>query len=501
MVRPVSKQDKLLAAALARYQNMQLRECFDSSNPESRPTESQQEVFDALGVNQFRYVLGGNQSGKTQLGARETAWIFEENHPNWERPSHWGQEPLLILVLGRTTKQIEETIWRKISSLLTPGSYDVKRTGGVIQKVVHKENGNVILFLSHHSDAEAREKVQSFVAHYVWLDEMPGSYKLIEELHRRIQARRGYFLCTMTPKAVNNEIRRLVDSSDGVISRKFRLRMFDNPVYGEEDKQSILASLVAASDSYKQTVLEGEWASAEEMVYHFDYDLVVDDLPSHYSRTGWRHVESVDPALRSKFGYTLWAEQPETGIWWCVVADYISGIYDPVAIYQEMRKRTAPYNVVRRVCDPHEAWYLGTAAADRCQPAYQTPYDKNSRKGELIKQLQHAIGGRVRIARHCVDLIAEFEECRWAESGQSNRIVNSSSYHLLDTAQYFVDLMPKYEPGIPPGEPWYVTLQKKDEERRRGQESGRSPTGKLTRGRISRGRRSGSGIGRTGKWH
>jgi phage terminase large subunit-like protein len=462
---------------------------MDPSDPESRATPSQDEVFSDLGSIRYRYVLGGNQSGKTQVGARETAWVFEENHPHWERPPTWGDESLLILVIGRTTKQIEETIYRKIQAFLTPGSYDVVRTGGVIQKIVHKQNGNTILFLSHHSDREAREKVQSFVAHYVWLDEMPGSYKLIEELHRRIQARRGFFLMTMTPKAVNHEITRLVDASDGVTSKKYKLRMFDNPVYDENDKKAILASLVSASESYKQTVLEGDWAATEETVYSFDYDTVAVPLPSHYSPRGWRHVEAVDPAIKSKFGYTLWAEDPQTGVWYCVADDYISGVYNPADIYAEMQRRTAPYNVIRRICDPHESWYLGTAAAARCTPAYTTPYDKNSRKGELIKQFQQALGGRIRIPPERDNILTELQECRWAEGGNSTRIVNSSSFHLLDSAQYFVDLMPAHQPGQTGGEAWYVTLQKQDEARRKqaaAEESSRQIG--ASRGRVVRGK-------------
>lgn len=446
-------QRKQLAAAIRRRDLLLMSECFDPYNLNSRPTESQSELFNDIGIIFHRYVLGGNQSGKTQSGARETAWVFEENHPNWERPPGWGAEPLKLLVLGRTTKQVEETLWSKIKAFLKPGTYKPQYIGGVIQKVTHNVNGNTILFFSHHAENEAREKVQSFVAHYVWLDEMPKSIKLIEELHRRIQARRGYFLATFTPKVVNSEIRRLVDNSVAPYAKKYKFRAFDNPVYSNDDKRSIEKSLETMSDSYRLTVLEGDWAMGEEQVYFFNYDSMVEDPRERgYDPHLWRHVESVDPALKSKMGYTLWAEDPATSVWYCVKAEYISGTLVPADLVELMRKKTKGYNIVRRVCDPHESWYLGSASAAGIRPTYMCPYKKNERKAELIKGLQEALGSTIRFAPWVTKIHSEIEECRWSEVGE-NKIINASSFHLLDTAQYFVDLCPPPS-NNPPTRSW-----------------------------------------------
>ena len=480
------ERDQILAAALRRLEKLRVIECFDPNNLESRPTESQSEVLDDLGSIRYRYALGGNQSGKSQLGSREVSWLFNENHPNWERPTEWGEEPLQILVIGRTTKQVEEVLWKKIERFLEPGSWKAQRIGGVIQKVTHTGNGNTILFFSHHADNEAREKVQAFTAHYVWLDEMPKSYKLIEELHRRIQAKKGYFLATFTPKVINSEIRRLVDSSDGVFSRKYKLRMFDNPVYSEEDKKDILASLVSASKDYRQTILEGDWAVGEEMVYQITPEMIQN--PNGYSKS-WRHVESVDPATESKMGYTLWAEDPRTFVWYCIQADYITGLYDPVRIVEEMQERTRNYNIVRRISDPHEGWYLNRASAAGVRPTYMTPFAKNNgRKTELIKNLQHALSsGRIRVANWCEDLIEEFESCRWSER-IDGKIINSSRFHLLDTAQYFVDLIPKPEKQVITGT-WDQWLYESNEKRKIVEQQ-KKRMNQITRGRIGMGRRS-----------
>jgi hypothetical protein len=104
----VLDQQRKLAAALKRRKTLSLHDCFDPIDVNSRPTATQRQILDDVDKVQFRYVIAGNQSGKTQTGAREVSWIFSENHPNWKRPERWGNEPLLILVVARTTKQIEE---------------------------------------------------------------------------------------------------------------------------------------------------------------------------------------------------------------------------------------------------------------------------------------------------------------------------------------------------------------------------------------------------------
>jgi phage terminase large subunit-like protein len=400
-----------------------------------------------------RYVTAGNQSGKSQLAARECAWVFEENHPFWNRPPQWGDEPLLLLVVGRTTKQLEEVLWRKISAFLNIDDVQIQRVGGVIQKVTHRKNKNTILFLSHHSEREAREKIQAFTASWVWVDELPGNVKLLEELHRRVQAKRGPFIATFTPKVPNPEIRQLVDNSKAPYAKKYAFSLLENPIYSDADKQKILASLETYPESYRRTILYGDWADAESQVYYFDAETMM-EAPEGY-HPGWRHVEASDPALQSKFGFTVWAENPATGIWYCIRADYISDILTPEAILTEVLHRTAGLNIVRRISDPHEAWYINTASARGI--SYVTPYNKNSRKGELIKNLQQALATTIRLAPWVTDLRREFETCQWSETAAS-KIVNASSYHLLDAAQYFVDCKPSSEVQAPIKE-WHAELR------------------------------------------
>lgn len=470
----------LAAYAAERYRKLQLNECFDAIDLSSRPTEAQHQVLSDFGTLYQQYVTAGNQSGKSQIGARMVSWVFQESHPHWKRPPEWGNESLLIIVMGRTTKQIEETLWKKISTFIDENEVHIQRVGGVIQKVVHKKNKNTIIFLSHHNDNEAREKVQSFVAHLVWLDEMPGSEKLIEELHRRVQARRGYFLSTFTPKVRNESIRKMVDSVQMPYGKKYQFNMLDNPIYTEADKQKIMSDLSSFTEEYRNTILCGNWIQAETAVYEFNSDTMV-RAPDGYS-PAWRHVEASDPALQSKFGFTLWAEQPSTGHWYLIKALYLEGLYVPQKVVEEIISITKGYNMVRRVADPHEAWYLHTAS--QAGLTYVTPWNKNSRKGELIKGLQTMLGKEAFVAPWCHDFVEEIQSCQWSEKAD-NKIVNSSSYHLLDSAQYFADCRPKYV-ASPETKPWAQELRESNDKRKREEYLAKSKTSRPTR--VTRGR-------------
>jgi phage terminase large subunit-like protein len=107
---------------------------------------------------------------------------------------------------------------------------------------------------SHHSESEAREKLQGFVAHYVWLDEMPGSIDIIEELQRRVQSRHGYFLATFTPKVKNDEIKKLIEASKEPASKKYKMPMFDNPSLTQMQKDNIIQSLATYPEAQRRTI-------------------------------------------------------------------------------------------------------------------------------------------------------------------------------------------------------------------------------------------------------
>ena len=90
-----------------------------------------------------------------------------------------------------------------------------------------------------------------------------------------------------------------------------------------------------------------------------------------------------------------------------------------------------------------------------------------SRKPELIKGLQQHLGTKMRIAPHCDKFIDEIQECRWSDKGEG-RVVNHSSFHILDSAQYAADVLPPPEKKVKSFtlDQYYVNLLQANEKRK-----------------------------------
>ena len=259
---------------------------------------------------------------------------------------------------------------------------------------------------------------------------------------------------------------KFVDGLVEPLAKTYRFRMLDNPLYADKQRQEeILSSLSHLPEHVRNSRLYGDWMSDDNAVFYFDYGSMV-DIPQGYSPL-WRHVESVDPAIKSALGYTLWGEDPSTGVWYCVKAEYIKGVYVPTELVQAVAKLSAGHNVVRRISDPHEAWYIHTAASMGI--SYSGVYDKNSRKGQLIKNLQEGLGRELKIAPTCELLIDELTSARWSDT-RDGKIASGSDYHLLDSAQYFFDTKPKRETAPQVGLSWQGALYQAHVQRKKLEE-------------------------------
>lgn len=436
---------KKAAAALRRLEILERREAFDPTRTGSKPTSAQQEVIDEFGRVHHQYIRAGNQSGKSQTCARLLTWAITGSHPTWTKPPQW-EGPLLAIVAARTGKQLENSLIPRIRSYLPAGTYKVVKAGNATDRI-ELDDGSRIVFQSLENHNQARERLQSYTAHIAWIDELPPTVGILSELLRSIQANDGYLLASFTPISRNLEVQRFIDGVLPPKAKVYRFQMLDNPVYADpRRRQEVLDTLLSLPEAVRNSRLYGDWVQEEDQVYYFDYESMV-KFPEGYSHL-WRHVEVVDPALSSALGLTVWAEDPQTNHWYCVLAEYIKGIHVPTLIIEEVRKRTAHYNIVRRISDPHEVWYIQQAGAPPYNLRYQGVYKKHERKGELIKGFQEKLGQRLFLAPVAAQaLIDEILECRWADRGDG-RIVNASSYHLLDTAQYFADGIPAAEKRI-----------------------------------------------------
>lgn len=450
---PTVRADPLLrrAAAAGRIIQRDLRtEAFSAENLTSKPTPPQWDIIRSINDYQYRYVIAGNQSGKTSLAVREVTWFVEKKHPFFKYPDEWSpSEPLIIIVAGQDRAQLE-TIWKtRMLPFLEQGAWQEIRQGQQLAQVVHKQRQDRIIFLSHNlgSDHDIAH-MQFYSAHFVWVDEMPRSIRVLEELQRRTDAKRAPFLITFTQKVRNDSIRRFVEAVDPRIGRIFRLNKLDNPVYADR-KEEELAKLEGLSDAMKAAVLKGDWINSDSSIYEYIPD-VHGGMPFGYTPS-WRHVAVCDPANRSKTGLTMWAEHPSTGMWWCVYAEYIKDIRNPVKLVYEVEDRIAAVspNIIDRIYDSSAAWFADTAIdlPDGRKIPWTPMTHKSNRKEVIMSNFQKALGVTVRIAEKWAGkLIDEITDYERSETNPT-MIVGAQKYHLLDTAHYFVDRIPAPMPG------------------------------------------------------
>lgn len=272
-------------------------------------------------------------------------------------------------------------------------------------------------------------------------------------------------LATFTPKFRNVEIRKVVDAAVEPQAKRYRLVKFDNPLFASPEARAVeIAKLDGYSDSMRNAVLHGEWMDADSLVHEFIPERH-GGAPEEY-HPSWRHIAVADPATESKLGLTVWAEDPTwvhlptgtrsgtpdldaagrpqagwTRTWWCVRAEYIAGIYTPTKIVKAVEDRLAGLNVVERIADSHEAWFIHQAADAGVTWRPVEGKTAPGRKDTMIRNLQERMGSRLRIADWCTALVDELQS--YERAPETGRIVKASRFHLIDTAHYFAWHLPE----------------------------------------------------------
>jgi phage terminase large subunit-like protein len=408
---------------------------MDATNLESRPYPKQLDIFSAIKTVPVRAIIAGNQTGKSSVGGREVSWILEDKHPFFKREELWGICPITILVLGQVGEQIESNLWAvKIKPFLMPGTFKEVRIGNALQRVEFK-NGDRLIFISHHNCNEARKTVQGYTAHYVWIDEMPTALSLVAELVTRIISKNGRLLITFTPLLRSMEIKQYIEGLKLPIGQVFNVNMLDNPIFAGRETE-ILAQYSNYPTAEREARLYGRWFTGSNAVYSYNPEAQKVQVPFSYSPL-WPHIEAVDPAAASKLGYVLYARDPIRGQWYMVKAKYINGAA-PSDLVNLVAIESAGYNVVRRISDPHETWFIKEAW--KAHVLYEGVFKKSERKLELIKNLQQALtSGTMLVSESCYEFFEEVIACQWAEN--EDHIVNGSKYHILDAAQYGLDVL------------------------------------------------------------
>jgi len=149
-------EKKQIAAALRALQRRQRVNAFDAFRPDTRANKKQEEIMRDIQRIQYRFVVAGNQSGKSQLAAREIAWLVSRSHPYIDVDAIQGDEPLLILIAGQDLTMMATELWgAKIAPFLDLSEWKPEKQGNTLKKVVNKKTGDTIIFLSHSDGSDS----------------------------------------------------------------------------------------------------------------------------------------------------------------------------------------------------------------------------------------------------------------------------------------------------------------------------------------------------------
>jgi len=391
------------------------------------------------------------------------------NHPYLSRPEKWGDGPLTMLLVGRVGEQMDTELWgTKIKPFLPEGSYKVVKQGNSISRVEHIENGNKIVFISHHDAEAAREKAQAYTAHVVWLDEMPNKVGIMNELRARVMDNDGFMYCTFTPLIKNVKIKKIVDRATKR-SKKWFISVLDNPkIMAIKTKEEVIEEYraMSASEAEFRARMYGEWMSGENAVFSYDPETNFKN-PEEYDPIVWPHMVVVDPAVSGLAGVTVYAREPARDVWYNVLAKKIQGSAFSKLV-PEIENLIAGFNIIKRACDCNPSGFYAEAQALGIN--YIPISDKTDKENSIDLANKAMADNVVYLTSNSDELVDELIVCERSEKNPE-KIINASSYHTADSFRYFIKMKPTFKELVMPIKPqewvkhqWKKTLQKQQED-------------------------------------
>lgn len=438
-------KEKLELARLKKIYTSQLNSCFTHSDVNSKATGAQKEFLEDIQDVTIRWAVCDNRSGKTGTAAREASWIFQNTHPFFTRPKPWGDGPILMIILGKKIEQMQTAIWeQQIKPFLEPGTFKEKYGSSGLEKITNLKNGNMIIFQSHNNPEEARKNVQGYDAHWVWVDEMPESDRLIAELTTRLVSVDGRMLATFTPLVFNVKIKLMVERAALPIAKKYHFSIYENPANMAIGIDKVIATIKEGCASIEEfeARVGGKWIAAGNRVSCYSPNKHK-AKPERYDPLVWRHIVSVDPSASGKTGLVIIAEDPADGIWYVMKSKYMDGDAAFILV-EEVEKEIAGRNISLRVCDSNPAGFYKEAA--RRSITYRTVADiKANAKHDLINNANTILAeGRAVLTEGAEILEDELIQCVWSETNP-DKIVNGSRFHTFDAFQYALANLLKFD--------------------------------------------------------
>jgi phage terminase large subunit-like protein len=329
------------------------------------PTERQLPLIRAwtAGIKIFG-ILGGNRSGKTEMGAAiAVAYAlgkdFFKDEPAWE----WVKDLPIpdkacnIWVVGLDYPTLRDVIWREKLRFgrnhpgLVPKDSLVKPPNDSDYQIFFK-NGSVITGKSADS---GREKFQGASVDLVWIDEEPEA-DVFDECYQRTVDCGGKILITLTPFTdIASGVRTPwvfdlhEDMRKGQKDVKFvQLSVLDNPYVPQEEKDKLMVKW--AGHPEEKARLYGDFVQRSGLVYNVWDGRIGGHLVRPFVvPRDWGRIVSIDPAATGTTA-CLWAAVHPTTHDLYLYKEYYNGNL----VVSEHAKSI----LVRNAGDPIDIWLI-----------------------------------------------------------------------------------------------------------------------------------------------
>jgi phage terminase large subunit-like protein len=259
-------------------------------------------------------VIGGNRSGKTEVGAAETVYRLLGNHPF--KPTHrppirvWACSQDLPGVKDQPHTQLEKLRKWLPRDALRGGSWE--KSYSPMARTLNLANGSQVEFKGYD---QGLLKFESSAVHWIWLDEEPPDKRIWSSCLLRLLDYSGQWMLTATPVLSLQGKGWIEELWDARLDPDcgfdwFQLFTLNNTYLPRGEAEALFANL---TDEERAVRANGAFARlGGKVLAEFDPARHLCDpwLPP----ASWRHYLVIDPGGRNPTGGLFAAADPDGGL-------------------------------------------------------------------------------------------------------------------------------------------------------------------------------------------
>lgn len=379
-----------------------------------------------------RGLFGGNQSGKSFAGCCEIAYTVGKCHPY--RPNEIG--PVFARECCVNFATIKGVLVKTYRKLLPRGRCDLgwttyegkpaswpglkggswKTAWNEMDKTLSLEDGGFIEFRTYE---QGREAMQGAQFHIIRHDEEPSESIYEENLARQITFKTN-ILFTLTPlnysQWLYERIYQLSAKNEKIDA--FMMSVYENPYANVEAIQAMEAA--CTDPAIRAARLHGEFTFLSGRVYkeYGDHNLVAPfNVPDH-----WEMTIVIDPHLTKPTYVNLFADDPDTGVTYCIAEGAFGG--DVPQVCGQISLMVGKRHVNKWLIDPsanaeHKIYGKGKLINEfRKYIKYLVPANNNRELGweavrQAVRQVPGTVGPKFRIFSSCPGTDQQMRNYMW----------------------------------------------------------------------------------------